>query len=81
MLILLVVLPALVLGAAAVVVLDRTGVLPRWEAPGGGMSRPGDGTFLERVPRAALAGAMAVMVAWVLAWLVLLVVGLHVLAS
>lgn len=80
MLVLLVVLPCLVVGAAVVVVLDRMGVLPRWES-GGGMSGPADGTFLERVPRTALFVAMALMATWILAWLVLLVVGLHVLAS
>jgi len=79
MLALLVVLPCLVIGAAAVVVLDRRGVLSGFESrptPGG----PGDGTFLERVPKGALVAGMAAMAVWILAWLVLLVVGLSVLA-
>ncbi len=80
MLVLLVVLPCLVIGAAAVVVLDRMGVLPRWES-GGGMSGPADGTLLERVPKTALVVAMALIAAWILAWLIVLVVGLNVLAA
>jgi hypothetical protein len=77
MLVLLVVMPCLVVGAAVVVVLDRMGVL----SLGGGMSSPGDGSFLERVPKSALFAAMVLLAAWILAWLVLLVVGLNVLAS
>ena len=76
MLALLVVLPCLLLGTAAVVVLDRMGVLagPR----GSGSS---DGPFLERVPKNALMGAMAFMAVWIVAWLVVLVVGLSVMGS
>ncbi len=80
MLVLLVVLPCLVVGAAVVVVLDRMGVLPRWEA-GGGMGGAADGTFLERVPKGALVVAMGLLSAWILAWLVVLAVGLHFMAS
>ncbi len=80
MLVLVIVLPCLVIGAAAVVVLDRMGVLSQWES-GPAMSGSASGSFLERVPRAGLAVGMAVMALWILAWLVLLLVGLSVLAS
>lgn len=80
MLVLLVVLPCLVLGAAAVVLLDRMGVLPRWESSASS-GRSSGGSLLESVPRAALVAAMGLMAAWILAWLVFLVIGLNVLAS
>lgn len=78
MLVLLVVLAVLMIGAVAVVVLDRAGVL---SGAGSGPGRSGGGSFLERMPRAGLLTGMAVMAAWILAWLVLLVIGLSVLAS
>lgn len=77
MLVLLVVLAVLMIGAVAVVVLDRAGVL---SGAGSGPGRSG-GSFLERMPRAGLLTGMAVMAAWILAWLVLLVIGLSVLAN
>jgi len=81
MLVLLVVLPCLILGGAAVVVLDRMGYLTRWES-GGTTGRSGGGSsLLESVPRAALVASMGLMAAWILAWLVFLVIGLNALAS
>jgi len=76
MLVLFVVLPCLIIGAGAVIALDRMGVLS-----GPGMGGSADGSLLERVPRAGLVAAIAVMAAWILGWLVLLVIGLSVLAS
>ncbi len=76
MLVLIVVLPCLLVGAAAVIVLDRMGVLAGPRASG-----PSDGPLLERVPKGALMGAIALMAVWILVWLVVLVVGLNVLAS
>ena len=79
MLVLMIVLPCLVIGAAAVVVLDRMGVLSGWES--GSAAGAGGGSFLERVPRAGLLLGMAAMALWILAWLVVLVVGISVLAG
>ena len=80
MLVLMIVLPCLVIGAAAVVVLDRMGVLSGWES-GSAAAGSGGGSFLERVPRAGLYLGMAAMALWILAWLVVLVVGISVLAG
>lgn len=77
MLILLVVLAFLVFGAAVVVMLDRMGLL----GPGRAVAGSGDGSLLERVPKSSLAVAMALMAAWILAWLLVLVIGLGVLAA
>lgn len=76
MVVLLAVLAFLIIGAVAVVVLDRRGVLS-----GYGSGGSGDGTFLERVPKGAVVAAMAAMALWILAWLVVLVVGLSVFAG
>ncbi len=78
MLIVLIVVPALILAVAVVFVLDRTGVLPRLD---GGPSYSSGGGFFESVPKGALLGAGALMLLWIVAWLVFLVVGLSVLAG
>jgi hypothetical protein len=77
MLIILIVVPAVIIAVAVVVVLDRLGVLPRLD---GGPSLPSGG-FMESIPRGALWGAGAMMALWILAWLILLVVGLSILSG
>ena len=78
MLVVLIVVPAVIVAVAVVVLLDRTGVLPRMD---GGPSYASGSGFLESVPKAALFAAGALMAVWILAWLVFLVVGLSVLAG
>ena len=78
MLALLVVLALLIVGGTVVVVLDRRGILAGESS--GSIGRSG-GSLLENVPRTALVAAMTLMAAWILAWLVFLVIGLNVLAS
>ena len=80
-LVLLIVLPCAVVGAAVVVVLDHVGVLPRWEGGAATGRTQSAGDMLERVPRAAIVAGAGLMGAWILAWLVLLVIGLGILAS
>ena len=83
MLVILIVIPAIVIAGAVVVVLDRMGVLPHLDN-GYGSSGWGSGSgsgFLASVPKAGLWVAGAVMIVWILAWLVFLVVGLSVLAG
>lgn len=62
-------------GIAIVVLLDRAGVLP---PPGGGSGGPS--AFLEGVSQGAVIGVLVAMGAWILAWMVLLVVGLGILS-
>lgn len=82
MLVVLIVIPAMVIAVAVVLLLDRTGVLPRLDGgPSSSSSwRSGDG-FFESIPKGALFGAGALMILWILAWLVFLVIGLSVLAG
>ncbi len=77
MLFLLILGPLLVFAVAAIIVMDRMGVLPRLD---GGPSRPSGG-FLESVPRGALYAAGGVMALWIVGWFVFLVVGLSVLSG
>jgi hypothetical protein len=77
MLFLLILLPLLVVAVAAIVVLDRMGVLPRLD---GGPALPSGG-FLESVPRGLLWGAGGVMALWIVGWLIFLVVGLSILSG
>ena len=77
MLVVLIVIPAMILAVAVVVVLDRLGVLPRLD---GGPALPSGG-FMESIPRGALWGAGALMLLWILAWIVFLIVGLSTLAG
>jgi hypothetical protein len=77
MLVVLILMPSMVIAVAVVLFLDRIGVLPRLD----GGPAVASGPWFERVPRAALFAGMGVMAAWILAWLVLLVVGLSVLSS
>lgn len=76
MLVILIVIPSVVVAVVVVGVLDRLGVLPRLD---GGPSG-GSGSFFDGIPRAALFAGMGLMAAWILAWLVLLVIGLVVLS-
>lgn len=77
MLFVLILLPLLVVAVAAIVVLDRMGVLPRLD---GGPALPSGG-FLESVPRGVLFGAGGLMALWIIGWLIFLAVGLSVLAG
>jgi hypothetical protein len=77
MLFALILIPAIVLAVAAIIVLDRMGVLPRLD---GGPSMPSGG-FLESIPRGALWGVGALMALWILGWVVFLIVGLSALAG
>jgi hypothetical protein len=79
MLVVLIVIPAVVVAIAVVALLDRIGVLPHLDTGGGSVR--GDGPWFERVPRAALYAAAGLMVAWILAWIVFFVIGLHILSS
>ena len=84
MLVALIVVPAIVIAVAVVVLLDRVGVLPRLDGDAAGWPsmRSGSGSgFLTSVPKGALLAGGAVMALWILAWLVLLVIGLTVLAG
>jgi len=77
MLVLLIVVPAVIVAVGVVAVLDWLGVLPRLDT--GTASAPG--SFLERLPRAGLYGAAGVMAAWIVAWVVLFVVGISTLSG
>ena len=77
MLVVLIVLPSVVLAVAVVLLLDRVGVLPRLDNG----PTVASGPMFERIPRAALFVGMAAMAAWILTWLVLLVIGMSVLSS
>ena len=61
----------------AIIVMDRMGVLPRLD--GGPSVRSGG--LLESVPRGALYAGGAIMVLWIIGWLVFLVIGLSTLAG
>jgi len=77
MFVLLIVVPAVFVAIALVLVLDWVGVLPRLDGGPSGAS----GSWFERIPRGALFAGAGVMVAWILAWIVLFVVGMNVLSS
>jgi hypothetical protein len=80
MLIVLIVIPAVLIAFAVVAVLDRTGVLPRLD--GGPSYGSGSGSgLLDSIPKGALWGAGALMILWIVAWLVFLVIGMSVLAG
>ncbi|MEA2702059.1 MAG: hypothetical protein QOD63_4 [Actinomycetota bacterium] len=78
MLVVLILVPSVVLAVIVVAVLDRVGILPRLDS---GASTASYGAWYERVPRAALFAAAGLMAAWILAWIVFFVIGLHVLSS
>jgi len=81
MLVVLIVIPAIVIAVAVVVLLDRIGVLPRLDGgPSYSSSSSGSG-FLENIPTGALLAVGALMVLWIVAWLIFLVVGLSILAG
>jgi hypothetical protein len=77
MLVVLILVPAVVVAVVVVAVLDRLGVLPRLD----GGPTASYGSWYERVPRGAMFAAAGLMAAWILAWLVFFVIGLHVLSS
>ena len=82
MLVVLIIIPAIVIAVGVVLLLDRTGVLPRFDGGPSYSSRSSSGGgFLESVPTGALWGAGALMILWILAWLLFLVIGLSVLAG
>ncbi len=81
MLVVLIVIPAIIIAVAVVFVLDRAGVLPRLDGGPSYSSRSGGSGLVESIPKGALWGAGALMILWILAWLVFLVVGLTVLAG
>ena len=80
MLVVLIVIPSIVVAVAVVVLLDRIGVLPRLDGGPSYSSSSGSG-FLESIPTGALLAAGALMVLWIVAWLIFLVVGLSMLAG
>lgn len=81
MLVVLIVIPAMVIAVAVVLLLDRTGVLPRLDGGPSSSSWRSGGGFFESIPKGALFGAGALMILWILAWLLFLVIGLSVLAG
>jgi hypothetical protein len=78
MLVVLILVPSVVLAVVVVTILDRLGVLPRFD---GGPATATYGSWYERVPRAVVYAACGVMVAWILAWVVFFFVGVSVLRS
>lgn len=70
----LILVPCILFAITLVAILDRVGVLSRLD----GAQRS---SLLERVPRPALAGAMILTGSWLLAWLVVLIVGLRALSA
>jgi hypothetical protein len=80
MLLLLIVIPCTIVGAAVVLLLDRVGVLPRLGEDGGSRPVPlsSSAPFLARPASLAV---IVLMAAWILAWLVLLGVGLDIVFS
>jgi len=77
MLVLFIIVPAVIVAMGVVAVLDWAGVLPRLDGGSGAAS----GSLFERIPRSALFAGAGVMVAWILAWIVLFVVGMNILSS
>jgi hypothetical protein len=77
MFVLFIVVPSVVVAMALVLLLDWVGVLPRLD----GGPTAASGSWFERIPRGALFAAAGVMVAWILAWIVLLVIGMNILSS
>ena len=75
-LILLIVGPCIAFTVTLVAILDRMGMLSGLD--GGYGERSG---LLARVPRPALVGAMMLMGAWMLAWVVILIIGLGALSA
>lgn len=75
-LILLIVVPCILFAITLVAVLDRVGVLSHLDEGSNDSS-----SLLERVPRPALVGAMTLMGAWMLVWVVVLLVGLGTLSA
>lgn len=76
--ILVIVGAAVLFAVAMVAVLDRVGVLPRMGGGGGGS---GSWDLNDGPPRPAMIAALLLMVAWVFAWIVLLIIGLALLST
>ena len=81
MLVVLIIIPAMIVAVGVVLVLDRTGVLPRLDGSGSYSSRASSGGVFESIPKGALWGAGGLMIIWILAWLLFLIIGLSVLAG
>jgi hypothetical protein len=79
MLLLLIVVPCTLVGVVVVAVLDRGGLLPRFDRPGPTSSRPVRSG--NSIARPLSLGAILVLGTWILAWLVVLVVGLNIILS
>ena len=79
MLLLLIVIPCTIVGAAIVLLMDRAGVLPRLGEGGG--TRPVASSSPSFLARPVSLAAIVLLAAWILAWLVLLVVGLDIVFS
>ena len=81
MLVVLIIIPAIIVAVGVVLLLDRTGVLPRLDGGPSYSTRSSGGGFFESIPKGALWGAGGLMILWILAWLVFLIIGLSVLAG
>jgi len=77
----LIVVPCAVVGIGAVTLFDRAGVFSALAAGGGPTRgvRPAGPAY--RLPRVVMLGLLVVMGGWVLAWIVLLLVGLGILSG
>ena len=76
MLLLLIVVPCTLIGTSAVLLLDRAGVLPRFDRPGRAYTKPATSMF-----RPMSLVAIVALATWTLAWLVVLAVGLNLIVS
>jgi hypothetical protein len=76
MLLLWIVLPCTLVGTSAVMLLDRAGLLPRLDRPGSASTKPATSIF-----RPVSLGAIVILATWILAWLVVLAVGLNIILA
>jgi hypothetical protein len=76
MLLLLIVVPCILVGTSGVMLLDRAGILPRLDRPGPVSTKPAPSIF-----RPVSLGAIVVLATWILAWLVVLAVGLNIIIA
>lgn len=77
MLLLLIVIPCTLAGIAAVTLLDRAGVLPRLDQPPG----PWSSKPASSLTRPLALGMIVLLGTWILAWFVVLFVGLNIILS
>ena len=86
MLVVFIVVPSAILGIGLVTLFDRIGAFAGLAGAGGAVGggatsgRQSSG-LAPRIPRVGLVGVLVVMGVWVLAWVVLLVVGLGILSG